>query len=267
MRLGILGTGNMGEAILRGVLVGGAIAPELVTIFDLNTEKTKQLSAAVRVHIADSIPDLFQKSDIVLLAVKPNVCEGIFNQYRASFSGKAIISIIAGWSQEHLHACLPNDVRILRVMPNTPAMVSEGMIVFEKGNTLTDEEEAFAFSLFNTVGKTISMDGNLMDAVTAVSGSGPAYVYVFIEALADGGVLRGLPRKTAYELAAQTVLGAARMVLDTGLHPGELKDNVCSPNGTTIAAIASLERDGFRGAVMEAVDACYQRSKELSNNI
>ena len=152
-------------------------------------------------------------------------------------------------------------------MPNTPAMVGEGMIVFEKGNTLTDEEEAFAFALFNTVGKTIAMDGNLMDAVTAVSGSGPAYVYAFIEAMADGGVLRGLPRKVAYELAAQTVLGAAKMVLDTGLHPGELKDNVCSPNGTTIAAIASLERDGFRGVVIDAVDACYRRSKELSDNI
>ncbi len=267
MRLGILGTGNMGEAILRGVVSGGAIRAAQVTVFDINTEKAKALSESLGTQIAGSIPELFKNSDVILLAIKPNVCENIFNKYRSDFSGKAIVSIIAGWSQQRLHKCLPNDVRILRIMPNTPAMVGEGMLVFEKGNTLSDEEEAFATKLFGTIGRIASVDSSLMDAVTAVSGSGPAYVYVFIEAMADGGVLRGLPRNVAYELAAQTVLGAAKMVLNTGKHPGELKDNVCSPNGTTIAAIASLERDGFRNAVITAEDACWKRAKEMSDNI
>lgn len=267
MRFGILGTGNMGEAILRGVVSGGAVKAEQVAIYDVNAEKAKTLAHTLGVQAMESIPALFKASDVVLLAVKPNVCESVFNKYRVDFSDKAIISIIAGWSQQRLHKCLPNDVRILRVMPNTPAMVGEGMIVFEKGNTLTDNEEAFAIKLFRTIGRVVTVDGCLMDAVTAVSGSGPAYAYVFIEAMADGGVLRGLPRSVAYELAAQTVLGAAKMVLDTGKHPGELKDNVCSPNGTTIAAIASLEKDGFRSAVIEAEDACWRRAKEMSGNI
>ena len=149
-------------------------------------------------------------------------------------------------------------------MPNTPAMIGEGMIVFESGDSLTPNERAFAETLFGSVGDVISVEPKLMDAVTAVSGSGPAYVYLFIEALADGGVKAGLPRDLALKLAAQTVKGSAMMVSQTGVHPGELKDRVCSPGGTTIKAVAVLEQKGLRGTVIAAVDACREKSEKMS---
>ncbi len=265
--LGILGVGNMGEAILRGVLKGGAIRPDHVAIFDTNVKKTAALSAELCVAAFDALPPLIVGCEMILLAVKPNVIGDLLDQHRALFHEKAVISIIAGWSCERLSDNLPQDARILRAMPNTPAMVGDGMVVFEKGDTLTETEKLFATSLFSAVGRVTSIDAALMDAVTGLSGSGPAYVFLFIEALADAGVQQGLPRSIAYTLAAQTLLGSAKMVLETGCHPGELKDRVCSPGGTTIDAVAKLEKCGFRGAVIEAVEACTKKSKEMSKSI
>ena len=261
---GILGTGNMGEAILRGILSSDTIAPEQVLIFDVNVAKRNALRDELHVQAAESVEGLLERADMVLLAVKPNICEGLLNQYRALFADKAIVSIVTGWNQARLCACLPANVRTLCIMPNTPVMADAGMIVFEKGNTLTDEEEATVQRMFRAVGRVATIDGKLMPAVIGVSGSGPAYAYVFIEAMADAGVKHGLPRATAYELAAQTLLGASKMVLESGVHPGELKDRVCSPGGTTIEAIASLERSGFRGAVIDAIDACCNKAEEMS---
>lgn len=264
IRLGILGIGNMGEAILRGVLKADVLPAKEITIFDLNTTKLHALQSELDVLIALDMQTLFQQSDLILLAVKPNVCESIFAQHFALFDSKAVISIIAGWSREKLASCLPESTRILRVMPNTPAMVGEGMIVLEQGDTLSEAEHQFAESLLSAVGKLSSVSPKLMDAVTAVSGSGPAYVYMMIEAMGDGGVQAGLPRSIAYQLAAQTVLGSAKMVLETGIHPGELKDRVCSPGGTTIDAVAALEKDGFRYSVMDAVHVCCEKSAQMS---
>jgi pyrroline-5-carboxylate reductase len=264
IKFGVIGAGNMGEAILRGFVAGGNAASADISIYDPYAEKCKLLEKECGVQCADSIEKLIQSSDILLIAIKPNVCSQVFADYKQLFSNKAVISIAAGWGGERLKNALPASTRILRVMPNTPAMIREGMIVFESGDSLTQDEHAFAEMLFSSVGDVVCVEPKLMDAVTAVSGSGPAYVYLFIEALADGGVKAGLPRNVALKLAAQTVKGSAMMVSETGIHPGELKDRVCSPGGTTIEAVATLERNGLRGAVIAAVDACRDKSEQMS---
>ena len=261
---GVIGAGNMGEAILRGYFKSGNASDVATCIFDPDTEKCRALERSLGVKPAATLEALIEQSDILLIAIKPNVCSHVFSEHFARFSGKAVISIAAGWGGERLKNALPADTRILRVMPNTPAMVGEGMIVFESGDSLTNSEREFAETLFGSVGDVISVEPKMMDAVTAVSGSGPAYVYLFIEALADGGVKAGLPRPIALKLAAQTVKGSAMMVSETGVHPGELKDRVCSPGGTTIEAVAVLEQKGFRGAVIAAVDACREKSERMS---
>lgn len=264
IRLGVIGAGNMGEAILRGYLASGYASGDKTAVYDPDTEKCRALERDFGVVVADSLPSLIEKSDLLLIAVKPNVCAHLFEEQFDRFSNKAVVSIAAGWGGEKLRKSLPASARVLRVMPNTPALIGEGMIVFESGDTLTDEERAFAETLFGAVGDVINLEPKLMDAVTAVSGSGPAYVYLFIEALADGGVKAGLPRPIALKLAAQTVKGSAMMVSETGVHPGELKDRVCSPGGTTIEAVAVLEQKGLRGAVIAAVDACREKSERMS---
>ena len=264
IRLGVIGAGNMGEAILRGYLGSSYASSAEVSIFDLDAEKCRTLQTDFGVAVADTLSDLIATSDMLLVAVKPNVCAHIFAEQFNAFSGKAVVSIAAGWGGERLKQALPDSARILRVMPNTPAMIGEGMIVFESGDSLTSDERAFAEQLFGAVGDVITVEPKLMNAVTAVSGSGPAYVYLFIEAMADGGVKAGLPRPVALKLAAQTVKGAAMMVSETGVHPGELKDRVCSPGGTTIEAVSVLEQTGFRGSVIAAVDACNAKSELLS---
>jgi len=264
IKFGIIGAGNMGEAILRGFVSSGNAANADIAIYDPYTEKCKLLEKECGVKSAATIEQLIQSSDILLIAIKPNVCTHVFADHKKLFANKAVVSIAAGWGGERLKNALPASTRILRVMPNTPAMIGEGMIVFESGDSLTKDEHAFAETLFASVGDVISAEPKLMDAVTAVSGSGPAYVYMFIEALADGGVKAGLPRNVALKLAAQTVKGSAMMVSETGIHPGELKDRVCSPGGTTIEAVATLEQMGFRGAVIAAVDACAEKSQKMS---
>lgn len=264
MRLGIIGVGNMGEAILRGFVASGNARAAGIAVYDPDGEKAKRLERECGIRVCSDIGRLIDESDMLLVAVKPNVCSHIFSEQFDRFRGKAVVSIAAGWGGERLRAALPETTRILRVMPNTPAMIGEGMIVFEAGDTLTEDERAFAETLFLSVGEVVTAEAKLMDAVTAVSGSGPAYVYLFIEALADGGVKAGLPRDLALKLAAQTVKGAAMMVSETGAHPGTLKDRVCSPGGTTIEAVAVLEQRGLRGAVIAAVDACREKSEHMS---
>ncbi len=264
MRFGIIGTGNMGEAILRGCVKGGAVASENVFIFDTNEQKRAALAKELSVNACENLLDITTKCDILLIALKPNVCSKLYASQSELFGSKAVISIAAGWGMARLQGVLPKSARILRVMPNTPALVGAGMIVFENGDSLSSDEKVFAERLFASVGRVISVDAHLMDAVTAVSGSGPAYVYLFIEALADGGVRAGLPRSIALELATETVKGSAMMVAETGVHPDELKDRVCSPGGTTIEAVAALEKAGFRSAVLDAVEACREKSERMS---
>lgn len=263
-KFGIIGVGNMGEAILRGMIKGNVLAAEKICIYDPNASKCAAFRKELGVTTVKSISDLAAMCDMLLIAVKPDVCGAVIEKNRNDFVEKAIVSIVTGWSGEKLRKYLSNTTRILRVMPNTPAMVGEGMTVFEQSDTLREDERVFAEKLFSAIGRVSSIKPGLLNAVIGVSGSGPAYVYMFIEAMADGGVRAGLPRSKAYELAAQTVLGSAKMVLETGQHPGKLKDAVCSPAGTTIDAVASLEKNGLRNAVIEAVAACIDKADQMS---
>ena len=262
IKLGFIGAGNMAGAIIRGAVEKNASAPNHIIVYDVDTEKVKALQESCGVHGVASIAELCEKSDMLLVAVKPNVLPDVLKELHGV--DLPLISIAAGWSSSKIKELYGNHKRVLRVMPNTPLMVGEGMSVFETPGSLNEHELAFAKKLFGAMGKVLFVQGKQMDAVTAVSGSGPAYAFMFIEALADGGVLCGLPRAEALTLAAQTLLGSAKMVLDTGTHPGALKDAVCSPGGTTIEAVKSLEEHGFRGAVIEAVEVCAKKSGALA---
>lgn len=265
MKLGFIGAGNMAGAILQGALAQKVLGAADVHIFDVNRARMEQLRADFGVLMHDRCEDLIAACDVLLLAVKPNVVAKVLSQNRAALSGKALISIAAGWTVGMLKAELDAGTRLLRVMPNTPALVGCGMTAFSKSHTLSEVEARFAEDLFRALGRLSWVEEYQMEAVIGVSGSGPAYAYLFIEAMADGGVACGLPRAQALEFAAQTLLGSAKMALESGKHPGELKDMVCSPAGTTIEAVRSLERDGFRGAVLEAVLAACDKAREMQN--
>jgi pyrroline-5-carboxylate reductase len=248
---------------MKGAIRGKAIDAQNVCVYDIDAAKAATLENELNINNAKNLLELVRQSDIILLAVKPNVMGAVLADIKNDLIDKAVVSIAAGWSADMIKAFIGADQRVLRLMPNTPLLVGEGMTVFETPHTLTDDEFTFIESIFASLGRVEQAPQRLMDAVTAVSGSGPAYVFMFVEALADAGVLCGLPRAQAVTLAAQTLLGSAKMVLETGSHPGALKDAVCSPGGTTIEAVKSLEESGFRGAVIRAVDACAKKSQSL----
>ncbi len=262
--LGFVGAGNMANAIIKGAVAKNVVAASGISVYDVDTEKIKALSDELGIRAATSLEELCDKSDIIVTAVKPNVMSAVLSEIKSYIGDKPVVSIAAGWSAAMIKAVIGEDKKVLRLMPNTPLMAGEGMTVFETPGNLTEDEQMFVEKLFSALGQIDHAPVKAMDAVTAVSGSGPAYVFMFIEALADAGVLCGLPRAQAQKLAAQTVLGSAKMVLDTGSHPGALKDAVCSPGGTTIEAVKSLERDGFRGAVIAAAEKCAEKSQKLS---
>lgn len=252
----------MGAALLRGALNAGVFAPGDVRAFDPDAQKTRELADELGI-VASASPDELLHAEMLVLAVKPQIIERALEPLRELTPRTLLVSIAAGVSTQRLEACFPRDVPIVRAMPNTPALVGEGAAALCAGAFATPEHLAQARALFESVGVAVEVPENLLDAVTGLSGSGPAYVYVFIEALSDGGVRAGLPRDVATKLAAQTVLGAARMVLATGTHPGTLKDAVTSPGGTTIEALGTLEAGAFRGLVMNAVRDAARRSREL----
>jgi len=264
LKLGFIGLGNMGEAILRGLLQQNILPPHCIYIYDINLQKQSALQREFSLLTAQSPMALCAACDMVLLAVKPNVCAKVLEECKNKLENKALLSIVTGWTRDKIEAITGNTCRILRIMPNTPCMVGNGMSAFDLDHTLTEEELVFAGKIFSCIGRVEMVSRDLMAAVTGVSGSGPAYVYLFIEALADGGVRAGLPRDVSYRLAAQTVLGSAQMVLQTGQHPGALKDAVCSPGGTTIEAVAQLEEHGLRNSVLHAVKACVDKVQEMS---
>ena len=195
-----------------------------------------------------------------------DLIEGVLEEIHPGMAGKLAVSIAAGWDVPRLREALPQDARIVRVMPNTPLMAGAGMSLLDAQHTATEEEYAFVRSVFACAGEVCEVEPRIFDAASGISGCGPAFVYPFIEALADGGVRNGVPRTLAYRLAAQTVIGAGRMVLDTGEHPGALKDAVCSPGGTTIEGVAVLERRGLRAAVIDAVTATVEKTERLKQS-
>lgn len=269
MKLGVIGAGNMGGAIIRGYIAAGAVSDDII-VLGHHPEKMEAMRAELGVITANNYKEAVSGLDAVMIAVKPKDMEGVLKHVAPLISKEQIIiSIAAGKSISQISDMLsdslvPEDERkIVRVMPNTPAMVGEGMSALCRSAAVADEEFSDVMNIFASIGRASEVNEGLMDVVGAVSGCSPAYVYMFIEAMADGGVKEGMPRAQAYEFAAQSVLGAAKMVLETGQHPGELKDAVCSPGGTTIEAVSVLERAGFRSSVIDAISAATEKSKKM----
>ena len=264
LRWGFIGSGRMATAIIRGMIRDGTAA-ENICASDPSPETRANLLNEAGVATFDSNAEVVAQSDVVVLAVKPQVIASVLTELRPLLTtNHLVVSVAAGVSLATLTEYLGNDRRIVRTMPNTPALVGEGAAAYCLGAATQPGDDAIVASCLKSIGIAFRVTENLLDAVTGLSGSGPAFVYVMIEALADGGVRAGLPRDMAQALAAQTVLGSARMVLETGQHPGQLKDQVASPGGTTIAGLHALERAGVRAGLIDAVDAAYRRSLELA---
>ena len=261
--IGFIGGGNMGEALIKGLLSASLFKPENIRVHDPVRERMEYLTKTYCVVAAPGIGEIAQKSGIVVLAVKPQVMPRVLPQLRGIGQKPLFISIAAGIPMAALEAGLPEGAAIVRVMPNTPALVLKGASAISRGSAVTDEQMQVCLAIFRAVGKAVEVEEKWMDAVTGLSGSGPAYVLLAIEAMTDGGVLMGIPRNIARELVVQTFLGTAAMIGETGKHPAELKDMITSPGGTTIAGIEVLESSSVRGAFMQAVKAGALRSKEL----
>jgi len=263
-RLCVIGSGAMGTAFAKGVISSGSYKPEDVTLADVDNKRLDMLAKELGVSTATDNKTAIEGAEVILLAVKPPIVSAVV----AGISGKIkdsqlIVSIAAGVKLDEIEAELPRGIGVVRAMPNTPCQIGAGAIGFSRGKHCSNEQVELAKKIFDAVGISYEVPEKLLSAVTGLSGSGPAYVYVMIEALSDAGVRVGLPRDISTRLAAQTVMGAAKMVLDVGEHPARLKDQVTSPGGTTIAAIDALERAGFRSALIEAVKAAEKRSEEL----
>jgi len=260
VKLGFIGAGSMGGAIIRGLVAAGLPRENLV-YYDPDPTRQEEMGA-LGVKAAQDYGEVMAAA-VVILAVKPQVMPAVLRELQPlARPSHLVISVAAGLTLATLEAAFPES-RVIRAMPNAPATVGAGMTAFCLGRRATPEDEALALKLFDAVGIAVAVDEKHMDAVTGLSGSGPAFVAVFIEALADGGVKVGLPRALALTLAAQTVLGAGRLCLEEGLSPGALKDQVASPGGTTIEGLHVLEQTGFRGAVISAVEAATWRAREL----
>ena len=264
--LAVLGAGMMGGALAQGLAQAGALPASNLRLFDVLPGKAQALADALEgAAVLPSALEAATGADLVLLAVKPPQVLAVLTEIAPALApAQTVISIAAGVTLAKMEGCLPAPIPVIRVMPNTPSLVGEGMAALCRGTHAGDENLRLAQSLFSAVGQSVEVEERLLDAVTGVSGSGPAYVFLIIEALSDGGVKQGLPRAVARQLAAQTVLGAARMVLSSDQHPAQLKDNVTTPGGTTIAGLSVLERAGLRAALIDAVEAAAARSRELS---
>ncbi|HXE98238.1 MAG TPA: pyrroline-5-carboxylate reductase [Dongiaceae bacterium] len=263
-RIAFIGGGNMAEAIIRGLLREDAGVG--ICVAEISPNRRDELTSLFPgVLVVGDAAEAAQWGEVVILAIKPQQAESVLDQIeRAVSPDKLVISIMAGVPSTKIEANLAPGCRVIRTMPNTPALIGAGATAVCSGRKASPDDLDLARQIFALTGTAVTVEEKLMDAVTGLSGSGPAYVFTFIEALSDAGVKNGLPREVAARLAAQTVLGAARMVVETGEHPCLLKEKVTSPGGTTIAALHVLECGGFRGVVMDAVEAATSRSKELA---
>jgi len=263
---GFIGTGNMGYPLMKAAI--RTFGENEVLFSETSAERRKAVSNETGIAFVTGSAELARQCKYLVLAVKPQSFPQLLAELKTAVTDEhIIISIAAGITIDYIKEKLGRTVRIVRAMPNTPAQVSEGMTgISFSADHFSDEERGLIERFFASFGKYELFDEKLMNALVCANGSSPAYVYIFIEALADSVVSLGIPRDKAYKLAAQTVLGAAKMVLETGEHPAKLKDNVCSPGGTTIAAVKALEEHGFRNAVMKATEACYAKAEELSSN-
>lgn len=263
-KLGFIGCGNMGEAFLKGII--NSLLVEISNIYVYDKIRGIEITEKYGVQTLNSEVEVVENCDIIFLAVKPNVYFDVIDKIKDYVnSTKVIVAMAPGISMENILEGIDNrNSKIVRTMPNLPLMVQEGCIAYAFNENIEDEEKVFFKELFEKIGVAIETKEELFDAVIGASGSSPAFMFMFIEALADAAVSEGLPRDAAYKLVGQTLVGCGKLFLESGKHPGELKDNVCSPGGTTIVGVRFLEEYGFRGAVIKAVTETIKRSKEMS---
>lgn len=263
-KIGFIGTGVMGTAMIKGIIGAGIVNASDIYVFDLDKQKLQTLKAESGVNVEGDSLELTNKCDYVILAVKPNVVKIVLAEIKDVFSDdKLLISIAAGIPLKTYKSVLGENKKVIRALPNTPAVIGEGMTLISYDQCVKNDDIVDAMSILGALGKVEHMDEKLMSEVVALTSSSPAYIFMLIEAMADAAVLSGIPRQTAYRLASQAVSGSAKMVAETGKHPGELKDQVCSPAGTTIEAVAALEKNGFRNSIIEAMNECTKRAREL----
>lgn len=264
-KIGFIGCGNMGKAILGGLVASKLVPAENITVYNRSAKSVEAISQEFGSRGANSADEVAKQADVLIVGVKPNMMANILGEIRNALKPNAIVvSIAAGVTLETLEFALKDGQKVVRVMPNTPALVNAGMSSITPNKQVSEDESALIVEIFSSFGRAEIVPEYLIHSVVGVSGSAPAYVFMFIEAMADAAVLGGMPRAQAYQFAAQAVMGSAKMVLETGKHPGELKDMVCSPGGTTIEAVKVLEQKGLRAAVMDAMQSCMAKSEEMS---
>lgn len=263
-KIGFIGCGNMGSAMAGGLIKSGLIKPEEIIVSTKTSSSAKRLEDELKVTSTLDSREVASQAETIILAVKPFMYKDIIKQVKDVLTkDKLIIAIAAGITINNMKEYLGEGFKIIRAMPNTPALVGKAMSAVCPNENITEEDLKYCIKIFESFGECVQLEEKYFDAFIAVAGSSPAYVFMFIEAMADGAVKLGIPRVKAYKMAAQSVLGSAKMVLDTGKHPGELKDGVCSPGGTTIEAVAELEKLGFRNSVIQAMDKCAEKSKNM----
>ncbi len=268
LKIGFIGGGAMAGSLLAGLSGSGAVAPRDLYVSDVNGERLEQLRESLNINTLCDNGKLVRLTDVVVLAVKPGVVLPVLMEAAGSFkAGQTVISIAAGISVKKLESAAGGNAALVRVMPNTPALVGAGVSAVCPGTGARREDVERALAIFGAVGRAVEVSESMMDAVTGLSGSGPAYMFVILEALADAGVRMGLPRDVASLLAAQTMMGSAKMMLETGRHPGQLKDMVTTPGGTTVEGLYVMESRGIRGIMMGTVEAATGRSREISGGI
>lgn len=263
--IGFIGCGNMAQAMINSLIKSEKFPAKNIIASNRTLPLRESAIEEHNINLTNDNIEVASKSDYIILSVKPQTYEIVLNTIKDYVKKDGVvIGIGAGISSKFLEEHLNQGTKYLKAMPNTPAMVGEGVTAISPGDRFEKDELQDIMEIFNAFGRVEIVDEKLMDGVTAVSGSSPAYVFMLIEAMADAAVLEGIPRSQAYNMAAQAVMGAAKMVLETNTHPGKLKDNVCSPGGTTIEAVVSLEKNGFRSAIMEAMKACADKSRKMN---
>ena len=264
MKLGFIGTGNMASAIMSGVIKKGLIPANEIIGSDLFAASREKVANEFGIHVTESNLEVVEKADVIVLSVKPQFYAEVIAEIKDAIKeNQIVITIAPGKTLAWLEEQFGKPVKITRTMPNTPAMVNAGMTAAVPNPYMSESEIAYVKDILESFGRVEIVTEKLMDVVVSTSGSSPAYVYMMIEAMADAAVSGGMPRPQAYQFAAQAVLGSAKMVLETGMHPGALKDMVCSPGGTTIEAVRTLEALGFRSAIIEAMKVCEEKSKNM----
>lgn len=265
MKIGFIGGGNIAKSIIGGIISSNLYDSEDIIVSSKTLATRERLRDEFKLGLRDKNSLVASEADILFLTVKPNIYEEVITEVRDYIKEDVIVVLVAAgktitWAKDKFN----RDIKIVKSMPNTPALVGQAMTGIAFSDNLTDKDQSIILDIFNSFGRSEVVDESLMDVVTGVSGSSPAYIYMIIEAMADCAVLRGMKRDQAYNFAAQSVMGAAKMVLDTGDHPGVLKDRVCSPVGTTIEAVAKLEELGLRSAMIQAMNACIDKSIEMT---